>query len=546
MKFEPVPIGPQSAERKYFGVKLNIEDLDIEHKDKLEPYLIVHVRTYLVLCREGNKPERFREVLGAANWYLENRATDEDKKSIAQFYALAGMMIKEEMPKYVDNPREMLEFIKRLGQMYLTVVESCKLKDAFSEYAHNFVQVQDISEYGKRPQDTADLTFSLDEMYELMDLAYLCKMCAPIFGELILNMPDRYDGDGNKKYTLTKERRVSNFLTPLIQRYFLDVDEKTRYYVEHFVKTQCKDEAASGSSAPVFSGFITSTRVSWIMSTLLVRNFVGCDIERRDSNIVRYVDTMAHSHVITQNNTANRNQVRQRLSMSSMGSGDDSNNDSQMETDSVVSDRPLDVAIIVSTAVKRTIDDFLVERQITHAELDECVNWLMKHPVAITPLNHCMICAIMGHKIGGGRGVDLIKRENYTRLAALIQLIAFQMGMFEIGHAMTASKTGNVRILEGDDEVRFRNSYRTSFDYSACRNKFDASSRASNESEWDRQMQDICNDIVQNIYTYNTPPFILDHLSTPDCDMTLINGRPIPTDVKIINEMCTFINMYGH
>ena len=546
MRFEPVPIGPQSNERKYFGVKLNIDDLDIEHKEKLEPFLIFHVRTYLVLCREGNKPERFREVLGAANWYLENKATLENKRNIAQFYALVGMMIKENMPKIKDNPKAMLDFIKELGQMYLAVVDECGLREAFSEYAHTFVQVQDISEYGKRPQDTADLTFSLDEMYELMNLAYLAKMCAPIFGELILNMPDVYDEEGNKKHTLNKERRVSNFLTPLIQKYFLEVDDKTRYYVEHFVKTQCKDESSSGSAAPVFSGFITSTRVSWIMAMLLVRNFVGCDIERRDSNIVRYVDTMAHSHVITQNNAANHNQVRQRLSMSSMGSGDDSNNDSQMETDSVVSDRPLDIAIIVSTAVKRTIDDFLVERQITHDELDECVNWLMNHPVAITPLNRCMICAIFGHKIGGGRGVDLIKRENYTRLAALIQLIAFQLGMFEIGHMMTACKTGNVRIVEGDEEVRFRNSYRTSFDYAACRSKFDVSSRASSESEWDRQMQEICDDIVQNVYTHNTPPFILEKLSTPDCDMTVINGRNIPTDVKVINEMCTFINMYGH
>lgn len=536
MRFEPIQLG------NHFGISLNIEDLDIDHKDRLQPLLVFHTK-YTVLREHGNKPERFNTVLGAANWYLA-RAKLENKRAIAEFFAAARYMIAEDMPKVVNNASQLLQFIRKLGEMYLNVVDQCELIQAFREYSLENVKVQDISGYGDRPQDSKELSFSLDEMYEVMDIAFLCKLCAPIFGELLTNIPDQFDADGKKKKTVTKESRISVFMDPVIRKHFAAVDEKMQYFVEHVVTNQCKNDEVQ-NSAPVFSGFIIPTRVALIMSQLLIRDFVTVDIEKDESNVVRYVDTMTHNHVITQNTAANKNQVRQRIAVSAYGASEDSNNWSQMEVDSVISDRPLDIKIIVENSVSRAIDDFLIERQITHEELDKCVKYLMRELVMPTPLNKFLIVAIFGSKIGGGSGVDLIARKSLTKLTALLQLTAFQHSMFELGHMLTAKKSEQVRVVEGDEEIKFRNSFRTSYDYATCRERFDNSSKTSEVSEWDRQMSDICDDIVQSFYLYNTPPFILEQLVASDPNALEINGKVIPTDVRVINEACSLISLYG-
>lgn len=530
MKFIPVPIG------SYFGVKLDISDLDIEQKDRLEPFLTFNVKTFTILGSDGDKPESFNIVFGAPNWYFDH-ASDEAKKKIAEFFAISCQMIRMNSIESATPATRFTDFVMKLGEMYMSIVESCNLIEEFRHYADTHVQLQDISGYGDRPQDSKELTFSVEQMRELMSLAHLSKLVAPIFGELVMNIPDlRKEPRSARRGTIPKEMRIVPFLSPIIDKYYHELDDKLRYYIEHIVKTKCKD---SNNAAAVFSGLIDSTRVEWIRAVALVRNFVLCQLEREDSNIVRFIDTVAHTHITNQKNFANKNQVQTRKPISAFGGEEDSDNVSQMEIDSVVSLRPLDTQAIVTVAVNRAVQDVLVQRQITYDELEECYQYLMRHPIIPTPLNRLMVCAIFGDKLGGGRGVDLLERGSYTRLVCLLQMIAFQTGLNELGHALTASKTNAVRVTRNAEETKFELNYATSGAYRNCREKFSGSSRAFDGSEWDKQMKIVADDLLQTCYTYNTPPFILGMLG-PDSEG--INGNMIPVEIEIITEACTMID----
>jgi len=521
-----------------FGVKLDISDLEFEGKEQLEPFLTFNVRTYKVLSATGSEPEKFKTVMGAANWYLANVATDEQKILMAKVYALSCQMIRNDMSKLIEYPTKLSEFVIQLGEMYLTVVEQCGLMDAFYKYADANVSLQDISGYGSRPQDSKELTFSVDEMRALMNLAYVIKAAAPIFGELIMNIPDQYDAEGNKKTSAPKDIKVVNFLQPLILKHYSALDSKFRFTIEHIVDANCKN---NNSSAAIFAGLIPSTRVAWIRASILVRNFVCCVLERTESNICRFVDTMVHNHLISQNNLANKNQVRPRKPIAALGAGEEADNTAQMETDSVVSNKPIDVEIIVSVAVDSVVDDMLVTYQFTHDELDTNFRYLMNHPVVQTQLNRFVLTSIFGDKLGGGRGIEMLGRKPFTKLACLLQMIAFNLGLREFGHMLTATKTGMCNVIKTDEEIKFELNYSTGFPYRTCKDRFASSSRASDGKEWDKQMKDICDDIIHNCYVYNTPPAIMDALG----EEAPSNGETIPVEVEIINEACTIINMFA-
>lgn len=531
MKFEPVSLGSG------FGIQLKLDANDkIQNKKQLEPYLTFNIRTYKVLSTDGDKPEKFRTVTGCSNWYFEH-IPDDKKQKLVEFFALACQMIRSEMPKVIGYRSKMIEFITGLGEMYTAIVDECGLREEFAKYATDRVQLQDISGYGSRPQDSKELTFGIAEMCELMNLAFLIKFIAPLFGELILNIPDTFDDEGNKKTTEPKDIKVVCFLQPLITKHFSALDSKLQYFIEHIVTTQLKN---NNTAAAIFAGLIPARRVEWIRAAILVRNFVCCELERKDSNIVRFVDTMVHSHLISQSNFANRNQVRPRKPVASFGSGEDSDNTAQMETDSVVSMRPMDTSLIIAAEVDRLVGDFLLRFEFTSDELETCQQFLMNHPVIPTPLNRFVACAIFGDQLGGGRGIEMLEREPYTKLICLLQMIAFKHNLIEFGHMVTAGRTDAVRVTKSADDIKFELNYGTSYAYRNCKEKFIGSSKASDGKEWDRQMKDITDDIIQTCYVYNTPDFIMDKLG----DNAPVNGEEIPIEVEIITEACTLIDMF--
>lgn len=530
-------------------IRLDISDLPLDNKEKLEPFLYFNGSTYKNIKEADIDPHAFDHIFGVVNWSLA-RLSEEENIALAQFFVSANYTIHE----YKPEQGAFIDFVEGLGQQFANVIQKTRLLQLFRQYSIEKITLQDTSEFGKRPQDTDELTFKEEEMRETMVLAMFCKLAAPIFGELINNLPETKSPDGKKqqlpKY---KESKCSGFMTPLICVYFADLWNKLLVYIDHIITGLC---AKVEDSAAIFHGLTASTRPGLVMSSLFVRNFVLCELEKPESNIIRYTDTLVRTLVNTQNTNAHKCQVRARKAPGS-SSSDESGNMAQMEIDSLVSSSTYDGPILIEDSIDKVIDKYRAIYEISAVEFDACVEYFKRNQIYISLLNKFVACVVFGREIGGGRGVEEVDSFSYTKLIALLQLISFSKGYIELGNMLTAQKSNNVRMDVDLALDSFKRQSPTLPNYVTCRSRFSRSSESEvaadtkkniREREWDKQMNDIMDELIQTIFVVNTPDYILDQtLEGWDKPLNefIHNGTAIIPTTEIMEQACALINEYN-
>lgn len=532
-------------------VCLDTSTLKMEGKEHLEPYLKFNCQTFKNIKDYAVSPIGFDYIFKAPNLALEQ--LDNDKQIIvAKYFASACCVIREHMPK---DPIEFVKATEELGKQYCDMCDQIGAYELFKNYAYNNITLQDTSEFGTRPQDTAELTFREDEMRETMILAIFCKFATPIFGELINNLPPcDVVSNGKNRPSRQKESRCAWFLTAVHAKYFPALLNKLEFYITHIVKGMCDKNQ---DPAAIFAGHTISTRVANIMSSLWVRNYVLCNLEKPESNIIRYTDTMVRTLVQTQDTNAHKAQVRPRKVPGSMMAGDDTGNMSQIEIDSIVSTGMMDCPIIIESAIDDVVDDHRLQYEISNEEFNKCLEYFREHPIYQTPLNKFVATDVFSKDIGGGRGIEIIDAFAYTKLIAILQLIAFNLGFFELGVALTATKTNNIRVLTSGDIDLFRRQAPTLPYYRECRSKFATGSHDDlyldytkniREREWDQQMDELINDLATVKYTVNVPDVILDIVpdgKTEPISSFIHNGDEMLPTTEITEQACNLVSIYN-
>jgi len=279
----------------------------------------------------------------------------------------------------------------------------------------------------------------------------------------------------------------------------------------------------------------------------LVRNYVSCELEKPDSNIIRYTDTMVRTLAQTQDSSAHKSQVRTRKAPGSMMSGDDANNTDQMEVDSLVSMGTMDGPILVKCAIDDVVTEHRRQLDITRAEFQSCLDFFKEHPIKQTPLNKFAITAVFGMEIGGGRGIEMIDSQPYTKLVAILQLMAFNMGYVQLGNFLTASKSVNVKIQLTLEEENFKRQAMTLSHYRSCREKFSRATVAVGDQIWDKQFGEMLEDLAYSIYTVNTPDYILDMVpegQTESLGTVIQNGDVLIPSVDGTEQLCSLIGIH--
>lgn len=548
MKFVAHPVGQR------YRVKLDISDVKMPEKEKLEPYLLFNGDTYKPIGQYAKEPQAFDNLYRGSNWLLAQIKDNDQKIMFVKFFASMNYQIKSKMPT-LPKLEAVPNFARDLGSNYLELVKACNMLEIFREYARTQITLQDTSKFGTRPQDTKELTFSEPEMRELMVVALFCKFVSPIFGEMIANLPEQEDEDGKKKLPPFKETLCSSFLNPLLSEYFPDMINKLQNYISHIINgiySKIVDQAA------IHCGLTPNTRTSIVMSSLLVRNYVLCVLEVVDSNIARYTDTMVRTLVTTQDNTAHRSQVKSRQNYGAM-SADESGNMAQMEIDSLVSAGTMDVTVIIEACIDRVIDTYRAQYEITLDEFHQCTKWFELHHIYPSPLNLMVACSVFGCEIGGGRGIEMIGAASYTKLIAMLQLIALKLGYFDLAKILTATKSATVKVESALtlEEENFKRQAPVLQAYRNCRECFAKSMILADDDkttkpilEWDKQMSTILDDLTLNIYSTNIPPFLLDtevnnNGNTVE-DYVGRNGDVIVPSTKITEQACLLISIFNH
>lgn len=541
MQFIGIPIGDRHH------VVLDISDMEMEGKEKLKQYLEFNGDTYKPIKEYSTNPSEFYKIFGAPNWFL-SKATTEEKIEVIKFFASAQNTIRNSIPSV---PSEFVNFVEVLGHQYLNMINASNALTYFRRYADEHVSLQDTSLFGTRPQDTEALTFYEPEIKELMVVAMCCKLAAPILSELINNLPKTISDNGKKKMARYKESRCANLIMPLLSTHFPDLTNKLLGYIRHTILSSKKN--STSNTAYIFHGLTANTRTALDLNSLLVRNYVLCNLETPDSNIVRYTATMINVMESIQDTTAHKNQVTTRQSMGNMAADDESGNVAQIEIDSLISTSTMDITIIIESCIDRVIENYRLIYEITKSEFDECLRWFEQHPIYVTPLNKFVACVTFGRDIGGGRGIETIGAASYTKLIAMLQLISFSMGYYHLGVALTASRTLNSRIQINMDVERFRRQAPTLTFFRTVKAKFSHATSSGEtfsdlkknmrETEWDRQMEELISDLANTIYAVNVPEHILDQLNE---HVQIENDTTIEPVVEITEQMCMLIDYFSN
>ena len=540
-------------------VVLDISDVKLSGKEKLEPYLAFNCSTYKNVTIALDEPLAIEPIFAPVNWFLA-QATDEQKIIVTQYFATVNYTIRECLPK---KAIELLPYIEQLGVKFLEMVEQANVVEAFRRYAYNNITLQDTSAFGTRPQDTNELTFKEPEIREVMVMAMLCKLASPVFGELINNLPEELDVEsGKRRLPKYKESRCSGFLNAVLGKYFttpIDSEgrtllDKLQGYILHIVKGLCSKHQ---DPAAIFHGLTEYTRTSIIMSAMLVRNYVLCQLEKNESNIIKYTDTLVRTLAQTQDTNAHKAQIRTRKAPGSM-SNDESGNMSKMEVDSLVSIGTMDGTTIIEDSIERIIQKYRLNYQITRQEWDSCLQFFSEHPIAPTLLNKFLATVVFGKEIGGGRGIEEISAPYYTQLIAMLQLIAFGTGFVDLGNMLTATATNNVRMQLNREQDLFRRTAPTLPNYRERRMSFAMGDQTeayqdikknAREQQWDEQMEELLDDLATTVYTLNTPDAILEQVpedGTQPLSDFYHNGEEVEPTTNITEQMCMLMQIFSH
>lgn len=531
-------------------IRLDVSDLSGKYDtEPLIPYLDFSASTYKIVHSYDKEPERFNYIANCVNYVFANIPKDQQFE-IAKFFAHANYCIKDTLGSFKDRPhdqvgRSIVEFTRQLGEQYLELIKSTSLVEHFRNYTKVNIRMQDTSTFGTRPQDTRELTFNEDEMRETMVIACLCKLAAPIFGEIIANLPEHVKENGKKKLPHDKEARCVAFMTATLGEYFQDILDKLQNYIHHIVLSLT---SSNQDSATIFYGLTPNTRTSTILSSLFVRNYVSCELEKSDSNIIRYTDTMVRTLVSTQDGSAHNSQVRTRKAPGSMMASDDSNNADQMEVDSLVSLGTMDGPILVKCAIDDVVAGHRRDLDVTRADFQKCLDFFSEHPIRQTPLNMFAVTAVFGREIGGGRGIEMIDSAPYTKLVAILQLMAFNMGFVHLGNFLTATKSVEVKMQLTLEEENFKRQATTLSHYRACREQFSKSTISIGDQIWDRQMANMLDDMAYSIYMVNTPDYILDMVpegAEGPIGSMFNNGDVLIPTVDVTEQLCAMVQIYS-
>ena len=321
--------------------------------------------------------------------------------------------------------------------------------------------------------------------------------------------------------------------------------DKLQNYIHHIVMSL---PSKNQDSAAIFYGLTPNTRTSIIMSSLLVRNYVSVELEKPDSNIIRYTDTMVRTLSQTQDSSAHKSQVRTRKAPGSMVIGDDSNNADQMEVDSLVSIGTMDGPILVKCAVDDVVTAHRRSLDINRADFQKCLDFFKDNPIKQTPLNMFAVTAVFGREVGGGRGIEMITSEPYTKLVAMLQLIAFSMGYIQLGNFLTAAKSPEVKMQLTLEEENFKRQATTLSHYRACREQFSKSTITVGDQMWDKQMGIMLDDLASSIYLVNTPDYILDMVpegATDPIGSMFSNGDILIPTVDMTEQLAALVLTYS-
>lgn len=512
------------------------------------------MRTYEKIARDKDD-NMGDQILLPINLFF-SRLSFSDHKEIYEMYKFARREIERTT---MENKREIQD---ALQETIFNTIQNLNLPEKMIEFCKDprFIY-PDLSQVGRDAHHTKEKTFFTEDYIEITAISILSKLMVPIWGEFIKQL-------GIIEITNNQRENLAfDLIEPvLVDSAFERIYNKLAYFLSASVTDirKATDKKTMGGTTTSFilthNGIDDQMFESIVMATIIVKRMATyeCFTKRKEGNVPNamvYIDDgikkTADTRIKAMRNTMNTMPRRQ------LPQHDQEDNSSILDHASKTSRKPIDVPVLVTTAVQHWELPRLLEDTQTPLDVyNTASDFYETNPFDVSPLCQALVSSFIGTRFGGSKCIGYLPPSLYQKVVTILQIFLINRGMVNLA-ALISSKTssqpveGAVSLLSSRIDARLKNE-----DYLRCQEIFKGYlekpiipyGRKTNNRKIDVDRIDFVNHIDRMIdwlvrYTHseNMAPVLWDYAKF---DNRPITGADCLFDETIVQDICRFYLMF--
>lgn len=474
--------------------------------------LTFRTNEYPTLCRDlsilGN-------VINPVNLFFSSLSL-EDQSAIAQTLGLLHLILTSTP----EVPSKFQSSLTECGNIILALDKEINLCDKLFEYTSNNIPVDDMTESGNRPQDTADMTFTREEIIAFTSMGLMCKLFFPITGLLLL-MSKRLSVAG------FREADCASIYTPILNKNWNFLMTRLEFYANSLVSKRIHDDSVSA-----FHGLTLSTVVMRTKANVFIKKFVTENIY--NGNVAKYITACIRTGTTSQyENAKTRQNVQFRQDPSDKAS--EEGNTSKMESESKPSKHSADFPIILRHQTQRIWGEYINRYELDENVILQAKSFYDVNLLAPTSLSMYILTNFFGEAFGGGKSMQYIKMDTHTYMVATLQHIMLKLGSPSLIHALSMVPSSRLKTKIPDGQKMFSHTWSSTSEFKRCKQQFAV---GFGEKTWDSKLSSIVDELVKYVFLHNTAPVFWEML-----DRKNNNGTTIHDYGNMIKDTCKLLYM---
>lgn len=474
-------------------------------------------------------------LLRGANRFLDTLSPDE-LRQFCLFFIYARQTITREL----IGGSAITDVATHLGNELYDLALAINLPAKLLHYVQyeSGIPIPDLSTAGTNAsRDSEDMTFRVPEYYVLLAISVLCKILAPIWGDMIERTRDDVDN-------MLKEIQCINLIEPILTiGVFSIIREKLYNYVSTIVNTEMKNSYATASFAATIGGVSRTQFHHIVFCNLIVKRFVTIDLYMLDgdksSNVMIWVATCSRqSYTSTQQALNKRCRIMPRTDISENASyGEEERSVSVLEHSSRITDVTADTPQLIRFGARMAVQRLRKEYEVSEFEFLQVMNYYQQNPIQVTSFNKILVGVFVGNHIGGAQGIKYLDLPLYMELVTITQIyIAKQYAAPDVVHLLTANTPIEDRpVLElSSINSMIDNTSKKTLEYRGCEESFPYTLNSVGIGTALKTLQDY---IIKHHHYANTSPFISGIMD----NATLPPGTLIYYEPEVMQQCCSVI-----
>lgn len=400
--------------------------IDWDDKEVAPERRTFNIETYSKLKRDLNEWSTLRPV----NEFLATLDRDES------FY-LVRMFIQAKRELFnINDKSSMMNAIMTIDGVIAKTFKRLNMAKRVFDFVVNESGIRPpvFIGAGTRDHDTPEMTFLTPDYNLVNTIAVITKLLFPIFGEVInaVKFVKNLDND-------SKELLAFGVMNTVLSRDFNGIIIKLQNYIGQMINNTIPKDRDDPMLS--FRGITDISATSERLAKTFVKSSVNFDLYRAEGG--NFITCLAVTIKRASKNDINGKKssffARTPLELSA---SDDDSNVSMQEHEAHLIKEPLEVSILVRSAVERFVSSYLTKNNIDKEMFDRCVGYYSFTIVQPTPINELIAAMFIAAPVGAAYSLKYINMQTMIKIITLVQLYCFKMGFKELIPLVSLKPTG--------------------------------------------------------------------------------------------------------